>query len=277
MSTSAAMQATSKLASPRPRSGQDSSAPATTASHQPDMADYGSLKILDLKKLLQERSLKISGNKPELVARLQEDDKHQAAAPAKSPRGRPRKGAAPSPTKSPKSRPRSPAKRVTSPKRAASPRRSTSPKRGLDISTPRRRNSPIEIEDSDMESDSDDPFASSPSSSRGSRELSIAEEADMSLVASPTTQQVSMFAYITKAVTSAPRAKDPADPSWHEKMLMYDPIIVEDLTEWLNSGELGRVGYDAEVAPNDVKRWCESKSVCALWRVSNRGKERKRF
>ncbi|KAK4465163.1 putative structure-specific endonuclease subunit SLX4 [Cladorrhinum samala] len=277
MSTSAAMQATSKLASPRPRSGQDSSAPATTASHQPDMADYGSLKILDLKKLLQERSLKISGNKPELVARLQEDDKHQAAAPAKSPRGRPRKGAAPSPTKSPKSRPRSPAKRVTSPKRAASPRRSTSPKRGLDISTPRRRNSPIEIEDSDMESDSDDPFASSPSSSRGSRELSIAEEADMSLVASPTTQQVSMFAYITKAVTSAPRAKDPADPSWHEKMLMYDPIIVEDLTEWLNSGELSRVGYDAEVAPNDVKRWCESKSVCALWRVSNRGKERKRF
>lgn len=276
MSTSTTMQAASKLGSPRPRSRQDSPAPATTASHQPDVADYCSLRIADLKKLLQERSLKISGNKPELVARLQEDDKHKAAAPTKSPRGRPRKDAALSPTKSPKAKARSPTKRVTSPKRVASPRRSASPKRRLDISTSWRRNSPIEIEDSDMESDSD-PFASSPSCSRGSRELSITEEADMSLVASPTTQQISMFAYITKAVTSAPRAKDPSNPSWHEKMLMYDPIILEDLTEWLNSGELSRVGYNAEVDPNDVKRWCESKSVCSMWRVNNRGKERKRL
>jgi SAP domain-containing ribonucleoprotein len=39
------------------------------------MADYSQLKVPDLKKLLQERGLVISGNKADLIARLQEDDK----------------------------------------------------------------------------------------------------------------------------------------------------------------------------------------------------------
>lgn len=38
------------------------------------MTDYASLKVPDLKKLLGERALPISGNKADLVARLQEDD-----------------------------------------------------------------------------------------------------------------------------------------------------------------------------------------------------------
>jgi len=38
------------------------------------MADYPSQKVPDLKKLLQDRGLAVSGNKAELVARLQEDD-----------------------------------------------------------------------------------------------------------------------------------------------------------------------------------------------------------
>ncbi|KAI6246379.1 hypothetical protein HI914_05311 [Erysiphe necator] len=37
--------------------------------------DYPSLKVPDLKKLLQERGLPVSGNKAELISRLQEDDK----------------------------------------------------------------------------------------------------------------------------------------------------------------------------------------------------------
>ncbi|POS85846.1 hypothetical protein EPUL_001878 [Erysiphe pulchra] len=41
--------------------------------------EYPSLKVPDLKKLLQERSLPVSGNKAELVARLQEDDKKSGA------------------------------------------------------------------------------------------------------------------------------------------------------------------------------------------------------
>lgn len=38
------------------------------------MADYSSQKVPDLKKLLSERGLVISGNKADLIARLQEDD-----------------------------------------------------------------------------------------------------------------------------------------------------------------------------------------------------------
>lgn len=39
------------------------------------MSDYASLKVPDLKKLLSERSLPQSGNKADLIARLQEHDK----------------------------------------------------------------------------------------------------------------------------------------------------------------------------------------------------------
>jgi hypothetical protein len=39
------------------------------------MIEYNSLKVPDLKKLLGERSLPISGNKSDLIARLQEHDK----------------------------------------------------------------------------------------------------------------------------------------------------------------------------------------------------------
>jgi SAP domain-containing ribonucleoprotein len=38
------------------------------------MVDYNAMKVPDLKKLLGERSLPISGNKADLIARLQEDD-----------------------------------------------------------------------------------------------------------------------------------------------------------------------------------------------------------
>ena len=42
------------------------------------MPDYEKLKVPDLKKLLSERSLTVSGNKAELVARLQESDSKKA-------------------------------------------------------------------------------------------------------------------------------------------------------------------------------------------------------
>lgn len=41
------------------------------------MSDYASLKVPELKKLLQEKSLPITGNKADLIARLQEHDKSQ--------------------------------------------------------------------------------------------------------------------------------------------------------------------------------------------------------
>jgi hypothetical protein len=41
--------------------------------------EYPSMKVPELRKLLQERSLPTTGNKPDLVARLQEDDKSKEA------------------------------------------------------------------------------------------------------------------------------------------------------------------------------------------------------
>ncbi|KAI5467504.1 hypothetical protein BGZ63DRAFT_477684 [Mariannaea sp. PMI_226] len=102
------------------------------------------------------------------------------------------------------------------------------------------------------------------------------DDTELSLAASPSDQQAALFSYITKAIKSAPRTTHPANPSWHEKILMYDPLVLEDLAAWLNSGELTRVGYDSEVNPGEVKKWCESKSVCCLWRVNLRGQQRKR-
>lgn len=152
----------------------------------------------------------------------------------------------------------------------------------LEPGTPKRRkvsartgSSRIE---SELESDPEDDL-SSPDKlfSPGKADVSISEDTEISLNLSPQAQQSTLFSLITKAVTSAPRTTDPENPSWHEKMLMYDPIIIEDLTAWLNSGQLTKVGHDEEVAPGDVKKWCESRSICCLWRINLHGKERKRF
>lgn len=151
-------------------------------------------------------------------------------------------------------------------------------------SSPKRRSgrprklSTASIEIPDSESGTPSP-ASSPDlvfSSPPPLDLTISDEGDISLALSPTDSQTELFKHITKAVISAPRSQDPSQPSWHEKMLLYDPIILEDLAAWLNSGELSRVGYDEEISPLDLKAWCESKSVICLWRQTYRGKMRKR-
>ncbi|CAG8981916.1 hypothetical protein HYALB_00009172 [Hymenoscyphus albidus] len=46
------------------------------------MTDYNALKVPDLKKILQERGLVVSGNKADLIARLQEHDKKAASGTA---------------------------------------------------------------------------------------------------------------------------------------------------------------------------------------------------
>ncbi|KAG0651208.1 Structure-specific endonuclease subunit slx4 [Hyphodiscus hymeniophilus] len=109
------------------------------------------------------------------------------------------------------------------------------------------------------------PLQLSSSASVDSRELS------------PTTSQIRLFKYITAAVKTTPPATDPSSPSWYEKMLLYDPIIIEDLTVWLNTGALEKAGWDGEVDPKEVKKWCESKSVCCLWKENLRGGSRSRY
>ncbi|KAI1816869.1 hypothetical protein GGS20DRAFT_535867 [Poronia punctata] len=135
----------------------------------------------------------------------------------------------------------------------------------------------VEIPDSEKETPSP---VSSPDrvfSSPPPIDLSTTDEGDLSLTLSPTDQQAELFKHITTAVTSEPRSQDPSNPSWHEKMLLYDPVILEDLATWLNGGPLTGAGYDGEVTPADVKKWCERKSVICLWRQNIKGKERKRY
>ncbi|KAF9775322.1 hypothetical protein IL306_006572 [Fusarium sp. DS 682] len=187
----------------------------------------------------------------------------------KRPRGRPRKDSLSSTSSS--ASPSKSSKPASKPKRtAASPRRKKAPTKSV-----------IEIPDSE---DNGSDFASSPDtnaeqmfSSPPPLDMSLTTNDGTPLTATQSDQEVLLFDHITNAVTSAPRTTDPQEPSWHEKILLYDPIVLEDLAAWLNTGELSRVGYDGEVNPNDVKKWCESKSICCLWRVNLRGKERKRF
>jgi SAP domain-containing ribonucleoprotein len=49
------------------------------------MSDYASLKVPELKKLLQEKGLPVTGNKADLIARLQENDKKNAPADEAKP------------------------------------------------------------------------------------------------------------------------------------------------------------------------------------------------
>jgi hypothetical protein len=141
----------------------------------------------------------------------------------------------------------------------------------------------LEIPDSASDHGSDGSFlSSSPEQTFSSPtgvdlSVSLGEDTELLFSASPSGQQALVFERISEAVTTAPSSKDPNAPSWYEKMLIYDPIILEDFTAWLNSGQLSKVGLDDEVSPGEVKKWCESKSVCCLWRNNLHGKGRKRY
>lgn len=156
------------------------------------------------------------------------------------------------------------------------------------LKTPRKSKpsqTPIEIPDSASDNGSDlsaSPASSpepmfSPSQQDVDLSVSMEDDAEQSLLLNPDEEEAALFKRVAEAVTTAPRSSDPLNPSWYEKILMYDPIVLEDLTAWLNSGQLTRVGYDGEIKPGDVKKWCESESICCLWKVNLRGKERKRF
>ncbi|QUC17402.1 uncharacterized protein UV8b_01643 [Ustilaginoidea virens] len=193
----------------------------------------------------------------------------QAPETPKRPRGRPRKGS-----------------QTTSPTKAKNSEQESKSKHAGQVAAPRKSKTKKVTEIDDSESELGSMPSSSPGSSPGSSvsgarqidlAMSVDEDTELSLAMTPTDAQSNLFSHISEAVTTAPRATDPARPSWHEKILLYDPIVLEDLAAWLNSGPLSRVGYDGEVNPVEVKKWCESKSICCLWKVNLRGKERKRY
>lgn len=72
---------------------------------------------------------------------------------------------------------------------------------------------------------------------------------------------------ITQAITTFPPTHSATNPTFYEKILLYEPIVIEDLTAWLNTIGLGRVGVDEEVSGLSVKQWCEQRSVCCFWRA----------
>ena len=79
---------------------------------------------------------------------------------------------------------------------------------------------------------------------------------------------------ITAAVRAQSRlhnANSRARPTWHEKILMYDPIILEDFTAWLNVEGLSLVDEDREVSTALVREWCERKGICCGWKKNASG------
>ena len=79
---------------------------------------------------------------------------------------------------------------------------------------------------------------------------------------------------ITRAITTFqpdPYRNHQVDPTWHEKILMYDPIVLEDLTTWLNTEGFSKINEDREVGALEVRDWCESRGVCCLWKGGWRG------
>ncbi|KAM3483109.1 hypothetical protein MY8738_003424 [Beauveria namnaoensis] len=170
----------------------------------------------------------------------------QPISPPKRPRGRPRKSPAPAPSLS-ESASLCAAALLHPDSAALAP---SPPKR------PKAKSSRLVVEIPDSESDADglDSLSASPSSvpdempspSQGvDLSLSMDQDAELSIAAT-TSEKPASFEYISKSVTSAPRSKDVSQPSWHEKILLYDPIIIEDLTAWLNCGPLTKAGYDDE-------------------------------
>lgn len=112
-----------------------------------------------------------------------------------------------------------------------------------------------------------------------------------------------LFPKITSTVRSTPPSRDHKAPTWHEKILLYDPIVLEDLTSWLNDqgvrlevsvprpvkGKGKKKAAEAddekgvmdlvqeELQPWMVQKWCEEHSICCLWKEGLRGGVRQRY
>jgi hypothetical protein len=54
---------------------------------------------------------------------------------------------------------------------------------------------------------------------------------------------------------------------------MYEPVVLEDFTAWLNERGVVIAQDDGKVDPIlpwMAQKWCEEKSVCCLWKLNNR-------
>lgn len=80
-----------------------------------------------------------------------------------------------------------------------------------------------------------------------------------------------LYSRISQAVRESGQAS--SGFSFYHAILMYDPIILEDLTIWLNM----RMDFEGENIDEEVvKAWCEANGVCCVRGESLRGGQRKR-
>lgn len=119
-----------------------------------------------------------------------------------------------------------------------------------------------------------------------------------------------IFPAITAHVRSLQPSCDPKSPSWHERILMYMPIVLEDFTAYLNArtrirgwrratkvqvkewnkerkekgedavvveGEDSVLAVERDLEPWQVQAWCESMSVCCIQGNSRKGSARRGF
>jgi len=94
------------------------------------------------------------------------------------------------------------------------------------------------------------------------------------------TIKAKLFPEITAVVKGARPTGSIKSPSWYEKMLLYDPIVLEDLTCWLNGQGLRIEGKDqelVEISPWMTQAWCEMNSICCLWKEGLRGGVKVRY
>ena len=89
-------------------------------------------------------------------------------------------------------------------------------------------------------------------------------------------QTKQLYQKIAEAVKTSGRAGDTS--SFYFRILMYDPIILEELMAWLNNKGLESVDVtDQEVSAVDVRAWCDGNGVCLANEMTQKGLERKRF
>ncbi|KAL1384545.1 hypothetical protein HDK64DRAFT_34413 [Phyllosticta capitalensis] len=174
-------------------------------------------------------------------------------------------------------------------------------------SPPRRRKIPSECPKlplSQPARDEDAPSVSAPTRAAPSKRITNV----------PSDEQMSeVFPIITNAIKAEPPSVQPGSLTWHEKILLYDPVDVVDLSEWLNEkgvrvhmevavkekpkpkkrSKKAKADESHEVEGGDestamrekvevkeaplqpwvVQRWCEENSVCGIWKDNDKKKK----
>ena len=223
----------------------------------------------------------VNANVPQHTTHTAVDEQSKGSSPAKK-KGRPSKAAAakvPSAEEANNMTPKKPRGRP----RKDSTATTSSPRRKRKVTSPKGSRAEAAALAGDEIYDSSPPTPSPPrrrSPPKSPGQLPLSQSLGASTISDTDSDKgarMRLFENMSKAITTFPPTSDPRTLTFHEKILMYEPVVLEDLTVWLNTEGLGRVGEDEEVSPGLVKAWCEEKSVCCLWRENLRGGTRSRW